>query len=300
MTPPVADPWVVVGYDGSAGSDEALHWAVDEARGRRARLRVVSVFGWAPYGPPVGIGRVQAMPDPRELGEEVATRGRARAQQLAPQLEVSTAVHVDLGAAEALVRESDRAQLLVVGSRGRGGFAALVLGSTSTGVAMRASCPVVVVHRGRGGADPSAPGGPVVVGVDGSELSERAVGWAFDAAARRGVGLVAVHAWQPPWATEVEWALADLDLVRALRQSAAVTLAESLAGWSQERPDVPVEQRVVRAHPVRALTDASGEAQLLVVGSRGRGGFAGSLLGSVSQAALHHADCPVVVVRGGP
>ena len=182
---------------------------------------------------------------------------------------------------------------VVVGSRGRGGSTGLVLGSTSTAVAMHASCPVVVVHRGRD----LDRGGPVVVGVDGSQLSEAAVAWAFDAAAQRGTGLTAVHAWLPPWGLADQWAVVGAGEWEALARSAAATLSESLVGWSDEHPGVVVEERVVQAHPGTALADASRGAQLVVVGCRGRGGFAGLVLGSVSRAVLHHAGCPVAVVH---
>jgi nucleotide-binding universal stress UspA family protein len=132
----------------------------------------------------------------------------------------------------------------------------------------------VLVIRGQDNAV-----GPVVVGVDGSAGSGAAVGFAFEEAARRGTGLTAVHAWG------------------ALEGAESRVLSESLAGWSQRYPEVAVRQELVRGRPAAALIEQSRSAQLVVTGARGRGSFAGLLLGSVSQAVLHHAECPVVVVR---
>ena len=171
---------------------------------------------------------------------------------------------------------------------GAGGFGTLVLGSVGSAAAAHAACPVVVV---RGESTPTD--GPVVVGVDGSRLSEAALAFAIDAAVRRGTSLVAVHAWQdaanPRVAALIDW--------KAVAAEEAAVLAERLAGWQEKHPDLTIERRVVRDSPAHELTALSEQAQLVVVGSRGRGGFAGLLLGSVSQALLRHAACPVAVVR---
>ena len=154
-------------------------------------------------------------------------------------------------------------------------------------MATHAECPVVVVRE----PGPAASDMPVVLGVDGSSV-EAAVAFAFDAAARRQVPLVAVHAWRD---LMIDPGLeAALDLDAADEQE---ILAERLAGWAEKYPEVPVQGRVVRARAARALVEASAHAQLVVVGSRGRGGLAGTLLGSVSRAVLLHAHCPVAVVR---
>ena len=190
---------------------------------------------------------------------------------------------------EVLSSEARRAQLLVLGDRGLGEVAGLVLGSVAVSLAARGACPVVVVRGERAGAD-----GPVVVGVDGSPVSEAALAFAFDAAAARGVDLVAVHAWSP---TAIDEELASLVEWDASAESAV--LAERLAGWGQKYPQVAVRRTVVRDGAVRALVTASAGAQLVVVGSRGRGNAAGLLLGSVSHGVLHGAHCPVAVVRPG-
>ena len=135
-----------------------------------------------------------------------------------------------------------------------------------------------------------------MVGIDGSPVSEAALAFAFDAAATRGVGLVAVHAWSP---TAIDDALAPSMDWDAVTVEEDAVLAERLAGWGQKYPQVAVRRTVVRDGAVQALVDASREAQLVVVGSRGRGNATGLLLGSVSHGVLHAAHCPVAIVRPG-
>ena len=193
----------------------------------------------------------------------------------------------------ALQAESADAALVVLGDRGLGGFTGLLLGSVAVSLAAHAACPVVVVRGPE--FDASAPRvEPVVVGVDGSPASEAA--FAFAAAALHAVPLVAVHAWCD---LVVDPTVAPL-LDDALESDEREVLAERLAGWSQEYLDVDVRRLVVRDRPARALVQESASAQLVVVGSRGRGGLAGMLLGLVSHALLHHAHCPVAVVRPAP
>ncbi len=172
----------------------------------------------------------------------------------------------------------------------------MLAGSTAVGVAAHATSPVVVV-RTREGATVPPDDGPVVVGVDGSPLSERAVTYAFEEASLRAAPLVALHAW-----TDVE----DEGLLgraRALLSGAPSEteqgrlLAADLASRQEKYPDVAVERVVVRDRPRRQLLERSATARLVVVGSRGRGGFRGLLLGSTSQALVHHARCPVMIVR---
>ena len=134
----------------------------------------------------------------------------------------------------------------------------------------------------------------MVVGVDGSPTSEAATAFAFEAASLRRVPLVAVHVWRDVLVDATMAPLLDWDVIDSDERE---VLAERLAGWSEKYPDVPVRRLVARDRPARALVEESGRAQLVVVGSRGRGGFHGLLLGSVSQALLHHAHCPVAVVR---
>jgi nucleotide-binding universal stress UspA family protein len=173
---------------------------------------------------------------------------------------------------------------VVVGSRGRGGMAGMLLGSVSWQVAAHAHCPVVVVRghwRSAGGYAP----GPVVVGTDGSPASDAVLGFGFEEAALRGAPLLAVCA-----LADAPGCLGgDLNLQQDAEQ--AITRHE------KEHPEVAVQRQVAQGGARAALLAAAHDAQLLVVGSRGRGGIKGMLLGSVSQAVLHHAPCPVAVVR---
>jgi hypothetical protein len=191
----------------------------------------------------------------------------------------------------ALAELSGQAQMIVVGCRGRGALVRGLLGSVSTGVVHHATCPVAVVHD----EDPLIPHpskAPVVVGLDGSPASERAVEIAYEEASFRGVDLVAVHAWSDSGVLEfpgVDWSV--------LQAEAEETLAERLAGWGERYPDVLVRRVVVADRPAHQLLEQAQTAQLLVVGSHGRGGFAGMVLGSVSTAVVNAARMPVIVAR---
>ena len=276
---------VVVGVDGSASAYRAVEWAAGEAHRRGVGLRLVRAFSWTTADHPTGwVARY------RNEMLDVSRRQVARAVRVAADTrsDVEAESQVAIGAPiEVLSSEARRAQLLVLGDRGLGEVAGLVLGSVAVSLAASGACPVVVVRGERAGAD-----GPVVVGVDGSPVSEAALAFAFDAAAARGVDLVAVHAWSP---TAIDEELASLVEWDASAESAV--LAERLAGWGQKYPQVEVRRTVVRDGAVRALVTASAGAQLVVVGSRGRGNAAGLLLGSVSHGVLHGAHCPVAVVR---
>jgi nucleotide-binding universal stress UspA family protein len=179
------------------------------------------------------------------------------------------------------------AQMLVVGCRGLGTVGRALMGSVSSALVHHAHCPVTVVH-----GEEHRTAAPVVVGVDGSPVSERAVAMAFDEAARRGVGLIAVHAWSD--AGVVEFPGFDF---APLQQAEREVLAERLAGWQERYPDVQVERVVAFDRPAPQLLLQAERAQLVVVGSHGRGGFAGMLLGSVSSAVVHGAKVPVLVAR---
>jgi nucleotide-binding universal stress UspA family protein len=145
----------------------------------------------------------------------------------------------------------------------------------------------------RGSATPRRDA-PVVVGLDGSPQSEAALAFAVEAAVARRVPLRAIHAWRDSVVPYVVSGPTDWDEVAGHQQH---MLIEQLAGWCEKCPDLPIEPVLTNDRPARALGQSTGDAQLVVVGSRGRGGLAGMLLGSVSQAMLHHADCPVAVVR---
>ncbi|MFG3699343.1 universal stress protein [Micromonospora sp. NPDC047620] len=282
---------VVVGVDGSAAALDAVRVAAREAAQRQRPLRVVHAFIWpltrVPVDPvpgaPAGAGlRNQAE---RYVAEAIAEAGKA-----APEVAV-TGVVVDGAATPVLLDESRDAALVVLGHRGLGGFAGLLIGSVTVQVSAHALCPVLVV-RGEPRAD-----GPVVVGVDGSANSTEAVAFAFEEASHRGAPLIAVQAWlfpSPVGPGDILPLVYDLDAYAAEEER---VLAESVAGFAERYPDVPVRHRLVRGSPARVLVDESEAAQLVVVGARGRGPLSGLLLGSVSHAVLHHAHSPVAIVR---
>lgn len=283
---------IVVGIDGSDASLVGLAWATHEASRQRRPLRLVHAWevpmpGYVPV--PASIDLV------RDSAEAVLAEAVSRAEEWAPQLDVSGLI-AHGSAANVLVDHGSDAAMVVVGSHGRGGFARLMLGSTSGSVAAYARVPVVVT-RGTS-ADETWRAGPVVVGVDGSAVSESAIDFAFQAASARGGSLVVVHAWAQP-DPFVDEAYAVLSEAATRQTEARLAVSESLAGWRDKYPDVSVTQVIADGHPVDALlAEASSvQAALLVVGSRGRGGFKGLLLGSVSRGVLHHAACPVAVVR---
>jgi nucleotide-binding universal stress UspA family protein len=281
---------VVVGVDGSPSSAGAVELAAREAALRGCPLRVIHAFIWpylhvplepAPLAPPEGGLQHEA--------ERIVAEAVTRARTTAPEIAVDGETVV--GAAAAVLREYSRtASIVVVGDRGLGGFTGLLVGSVAVQLAAHANCPLIVA---RGAVDATRP---VLLGVDGSPANDPAVGFAFEEAALRGAPLVAHHAWTHPVSTEPGDMLPlvyDADDVQAEETR---VLAEALAGWHDKYPDVVVRRELVRSGPRRALIEASGRAQLVVVGTRGRGGFAGLLLGSVSQAVLHHAACPVAIV----
>lgn len=201
-------------------------------------------------------------------------------------------------AAGTLIDHGRTARMVVVGSRGLGELTGGLVGSVSTAVVTHAACPVVVV-RGLPAAGEPPLDGPVVVGVDGTATSAPAVAAAFEEASLRGAELVAVHAWTDlDLATVYEVDSPHPVLDRAdLQRGQELLLAESLAGWQEHYPDVVVTRVVVADRPVAHLLDLAESAQLVVVGSHGRGGFTSMLLGSTSRALVHANPCPLLVVR---
>lgn len=294
MTQQAHDASVVVGVDGSEASHRAVDWAAREARQRGATLRVVHVLP----ADSRALGRDRSAV--RTAAERLLDSSADRARQLLGDAAVAQEL-LDGPPAEALVNESQHASLVVAGHRGHGGFATMLLGSTSVDLATHAACPVAVVRgpEHEAAAPLGSPTGPVVVGVDDSSGAERALEIAFTQADERAARVVAVAAWQLPTAYGA-YAAAELlqtdsdDAEREVRER----LAAAVEPWQKRFPQVKVEQRTVAGHAVSALVDASAQgAQFVVVGSRGRGTLKGMLLGSVSQGVLRHAHCPVIVAR---
>ncbi|WP_326822541.1 universal stress protein [Streptosporangium sp. NBC_01639] len=278
---------IVAGTDGSAAAAAAVQWAVDDADRRGLPLHIVHIVdrrphGITPFPPPY---RVDLM---MRAGEQVLAEAAEAAVRRQPDVRVTTAL-IEEEPVKALRKQAGADAELVIGSRGLGGFTGALLGSAVLHVAGHVPGAVVVV-----GGEEGTPSGEIVVGIDGSSESEPALGFAFEQARLRGCALRAVHAWQVPvhaFAPEVVYGIDDV------RQAQQQTTAGQLAAWEGKFPGVEVVPDVTYAHPVSALVDASPWAALLVVGSRGRGAVRSVVLGSVSHGVLHHAHCPVAVVR---
>jgi nucleotide-binding universal stress UspA family protein len=281
---------VVVGVDGSAESRKALRWAAAEASRHHARLRILTVY--ALTWPPEAFGGLGQLPQyAQEQFEDIVAGALAEARALAPGVEVTGEAVLGEPATE-LVEASRTAAMVIVGNRGRGGFASLLLGSVSQRIATHATGTVVVV---RGRAD--APGAPIVVGVDGSASAQQALEVAFEQAQSRGCALRAVRGYAlpiPPRGVDMPPLLYDRN---AVRDAAAEDLNAALAPWREKYPDVEVQALAGSGSAAKNLVELSGEAGLLIVGSRGHGAIVGTLLGSVGLQLLHHADCPVMIVH---
>jgi nucleotide-binding universal stress UspA family protein len=284
-------PEIIVGVDGSPASRTALRWAATDAVRRTSERVVVHVYDWRVVGARAPIGGASAA-DARSRAAALGESAGAAARSFAPGVNVrGEAVLGSTG--PTLVSASANAGLVVVGSRGHGGFASLLLGSVSQQVATHAAGPVVVV-RGR----PDIAAGPIVVGVDGSQAANHALGVGFEEAVARGTSVVAIRVYtpaQPPWGADVAPHVEDWEERKAYEHQ---ILLDDIAQWKDKYPDVAVEAVVTAGHPAEVLTGVSSTAQLVVVGTRGHGGFTGLLLGSVGLQLLHHADSPVLIARG--
>jgi nucleotide-binding universal stress UspA family protein len=289
--------FIVAGVDGSEAAEDAARWAADEAARRQCELRLVYA-----YSSPATAGYPDYNPYPDDLRPVLRDQGKLTVERLAaelqlahPELMISTKVLYER-AIIALRSESENAVLTVVGSGNTNRVYGVLLGSVALAVASTNPAPVAVIHRGQ---TPSTTG-PVVVGVDGSRTSDAAVAFAFQAAAVRGADLVALHLWDDvivPGSHRLQNPLVD---PARIKQEERALLAERIAGWAEKYPEVSVQQTLIEGRAVTGLLDAAAQAQLLVVGSHGRGGFAGMLLGSTSHSLIIHSPCPVVVVRSSP
>ncbi|MBA9002768.1 universal stress protein [Thermomonospora cellulosilytica] len=270
---------IIVGVDGSHHGLRALKWAAAEAEIHRVPLRLVHASALlgddGTVFPEAALARLRAERS-RRL-DEAAAAVLARS----PDLDMRTELLAE-EPGQALVRAGRDAALLVVGSRGTGGFDGLLLGSVSLHVAAYATCPVMVIPQTA--PDPERASLRIVVGVDEEHPADHVLGWAFAEADRRGVPLTALHAVYTGYGSPRQ------------RIGEEMELSEALAGWTAKYPDLPLTRELPEDKPARALITASQSAALLVVGARRRQGRIGMALGRVNHAVLHHAHCPTVVV----
>lgn len=285
------NPPIVVGVDGSDTSDAATVWAARAAANHGAPLHLVAAQP-APVIPGGMVVTSQSYFDDLDAeSRRVLGEAKTLAEKAASGLDIEATIH-HAPPIPVLLDLSEQARMIVLGTRGRSAARSALLGSVTASVVTHARCPVVVIPS----VDLPADDSRIVVGVDGSSNSTPAVEAAFTEASLRGAPLVAVHAWSdidfdslPVLVEEIPWS--------ALADSEAASLAESLAGWQERFPDVEVQRIVVRDNAVEQLLEQSHSAQLVVVGSHGRGGFRGMLLGSTSRALLHRTERPLMVVR---
>jgi len=281
---------IVVGTDGTESSRAAVEWAAREASRRQALLRIVHVFDWEWASARYDTGS-EYLDIARQLADAVTGAAMSHARAVAPRIEVETDALIG-NPVPRLLEVAESAALVVLGNRGRGGFASLLLGSVSQQVATHAPCPVVIV-RGRG----DVTDGPIAVGVDDTDAADHVLRTAFQAAAERDADLAVVRTYLPPtplWIGDVPATLVDTPEEDAAEHARVESL---LAGWREKYPQVPVEVTVSHDSPAAVLVGVSHRAQLVIVGSHGRGAIASALLGSTGMQLLHHADCPVWIAR---
>lgn len=288
---------VVAAVDGSEASKTAVAWAANTANKRGIPLRLASSYTMPQYL------YAEGMVPPQELFDDLQNEtmekideAREIAHKVAPDLKIGHTI-AEGSPIDMLLELSKDVTMIVMGSRGLGGLSGMVMGSVSAAAVSHADCPVVVVREDSNITE-STKYGPVVVGVDGSEVSQKATELAFEEADARACELVAVHTWMD---MQVQASLAGLSAAQQqwdeIEADQAKMLDERLKPFVEKFPDVSVKRVITRDRPVRALVDAAEGAQLLVVGSHGRGGFRGMLLGSTSRALLQAAPCPMMVAR---
>ena len=279
----------MVGYNGKDHSRAALAWGAEEAARRDAPLLVLFAANYSGMTVEPGPGLLRRDPEALEAAEEVTARGVSEAVEAYPELWVAGATEVT-SPARALTEASNHAALLVLGSRGYGRVIGALLGSVAFSVAARAGCPVIVV-KDEATDQPVGPEHRVVVGTDGSAEATAAVRFAAERAATASAPLEVVTCTGGHQVRDVD--------EQELRASAG-RIAESAADHAREtHPDLTVSARVEDCPAELTLVDASADAGLVVVGTRGRGAFEGMLLGSVSHAVIHGARCAVAVVGEG-
>jgi nucleotide-binding universal stress UspA family protein len=275
---------IVVGTDGSGRADVAVEWAADEAAVRNRPLHIVHAAERWEYDVPFheAPGMCESL---TEAGRHVLGEAGDRAAKARPGLKITSELIFN-SPARALRSLGRRAAEIIVADRGLGGFAGMPLGATGLRVAGHVPIPVIIVR-----GEMKERRGEVLVGVDFSEESAEALGYAFAAAALRGAWVRVVHAWRIPGGGVYPL---------SVHQAAALVqdrLADAVAPWRARFPDVKVVEQVPCGHPVSELCEHSSRAALLVVGSTGSDARHTVGIGSAAHGAIHHADCPVAVIR---
>jgi nucleotide-binding universal stress UspA family protein len=286
---------IVVGVDESVGAAAALRWAAAERALDDCSLTAVLCWTY--------LEQHRSQPNQRFDPEYGDTEARQALDTIVEQVLGADAAHVQRRTvndhtARGLLDASAEADLLVLGARGLSGWREIVVGSVTRQCLHHATKPVAVIHS-RDADEPSPSGANrIVVGVDGSEGSRRALRWALDEARRRRATVTAVHVWTPPYIGP-ELVPAGAYDANANDRAGLEIVESAIAAADTSGLVAPVQPLVLSGGTANVLLDASQDANLVVVGSRGRGGFAGLLLGSVSHHVVHHAVCPVVVVPTG-
>ncbi|WP_431930926.1 universal stress protein [Nonomuraea jabiensis] len=277
---------IIVGVDGSRGALAAVLWAADDAARRGCDLRIIHVEEPLVYG---GQAYERSPDDPvRKDGERLLAEATALAAESHEHLHVSTELLYG-DTTDMLRAQAGEGAAIVVGSRGLGGFAGLLMGSVGLGLAGHAPGAVVVIR-----GTPSVVQGEIVAGLDPEDAVHPAIDYAFEEAQARGARLWVVHAWDLPSSRVVASFPPDLEFIAQARQK---HVHDVLSPWAKRYPRVEVTESVFRGNPIAALCETSARADLVVVGSRGRGAIRSAMLGSVSHGVLHYASCPVAVVR---
>ena len=288
----MANKPVVVGVDGSEESLLAAEWAAMEARRHGLPLRIVSAPALVPRMRAYQSAPATVADALRGVSEHALERAAERTEEVAPGLEVTTGL-LSGSPALAVAGSGSDAALLVVGARGAGGFATMILGSVSRYAAARATCPVIVVRQAT-----MAVHGEVAVGIRDPEEASVALTFAFEEAAARQADLVVVHAWS--WYPSALRGAGGQDMLDArshpeqVREEAARVLAATVEQWREKYPDVRVQHDVIHGHPARVLANYSPRADLVVIGRHSDPG-----IGSIQHALLDHARGPVAVVPVG-
>ncbi len=287
---------ILVGVDGSAASDAAVRWATREAILRDELITLLHVVAPVIASWPAGPMQANFAKWQKESARDVIEQARkalcAEVGEAPPPMRTGVLYSRYSHVVPTLIDASKQARMVVAGSRGMGAADPRPMGSVSTGLVHHAHCPVAVIRGEEASAANQNAG--ILLGIDGSPVSEAATAWAFDEASRHGLPLVALHAW-----TDVEgFPILEMDW-RKYESQGEKALTERLVGWQERYPNVHVRPRLEWDQPARRLVEESEHARLVVVGSHGRGGFVGMPLGSVGAAVAQSAKAPVVVVRAG-